>query len=92
MSQRSGRKGAVHEFYRTGLCAGAAAGHCPALGYAAALAVGISFAAWHFEHTLAVVMCSIMCLLALYMHRENIGRLLKGTERKTNFFKKEKAQ
>lgn len=59
---------------------------------AAALAVGISFAIWHFDHTLAVVMCSIMCLLALYMHRENIGRLLKGTERKTNFFKKEKAQ
>ena len=43
---------------------------------AAALAVGISFAVWHFDHTLAVVMCSIMCLLALYMHRENIGRLL----------------
>ena len=59
---------------------------------AAALAVGISFAAWHFDHTLATVMCSIMCLLALFMHRENIGRLVKGTERKTNFFKKEKKQ
>ena len=85
--------------WRVGLCALAAFAivyfstwYVSLSSIAAALAVGISFAVWHFDHTLAVVMCSIMCLLALYMHRENIGRLLKGTERKTNFFKKEKAQ
>ena len=59
---------------------------------AATLVVAISFAFFHYDHVLATVLCSGMCLLALFMHRENIGRLLKGTERKTNFFKKEKKQ
>lgn len=58
----------------------------------AALAVGIGFAAWHYDHVWATAMCAVMCLLALYMHRENIVRLLNKTERKTNFFKKEKQQ
>lgn len=59
---------------------------------AATLTVAISFALWHADRTWASVLCGVMCLLAVYMHRENIGRLLKGTERKTNFFKKEKKQ
>jgi len=37
------------------------------------------------------MICGIfMSLLATYMHKDNIVRLLKGQERKTNLFKKDK--
>lgn len=55
-----------------------------------AVTLAATFAFLHWQQPWAVVCCTIMCTLAIYMHRENIVRLLKGTERKTNFFKKEK--
>lgn len=40
-----------------------------------------------------VVFCSVaMGALAVFMHRGNISRLLQGTERKTNLFKKGKSE
>ena len=53
-----------------------------------AVTLGTSFAIWNWSHPWAVAGCSAMCLLAIYQHRENIKRLLKGTESKTVFFKK----
>lgn len=43
-----------------------------------------------FQHdNLTVMLCGVvMGLLAIYMHRENIKRLCKGQERKTNLFGK----
>ena len=58
----------------------------------AATAVGVSFACWHYDRPWAVAGCTAMCLLAIVMHRENILRLIRGTERRTNFFKKENKQ
>ena len=56
----------------------------------AAIAFAVGFGVLH--HTNPVVMlCGIfMGLLATFMHRQNIARLLKGEERKTNLFKKDK--
>lgn len=49
---------------------------------------GIGFALFHHDN-LIVLLCGItMSLLAIFMHRQNIVRLLKGEERKTNLFKK----
>lgn len=56
----------------------------------AAITVGCSFVFWHMQAPWAIAGCLFMCILAVYMHRENIARLLNGTERKTDFFKKEK--
>ena len=54
----------------------------------AALTFGVAFGVLHFPD-LIVMLCGIfMCLLAVFMHRQNIVRLLKGEERKTNLFKK----
>ncbi len=54
----------------------------------AALAFGIGFGVLHFSDGI-VMLCGIfMALLAIFMHRENIVRLLKGQERKTNLFQK----
>lgn len=51
-----------------------------------AAAFGIGFAVLHNDD-LAVMICGIvMSVLAIYMHRENIVRLLKGQERKTDLF------
>ena len=55
-----------------------------------AAALGISFVCWHFDRPWAVAGCAAMCILAIWMHRENITRLINKTERKTDFFKKEK--
>ena len=57
-----------------------------------AAALGVSFACWHFDRPWAVAGCAAMCVLAIVMHRENIVRLLTKTERKTDFFKKEKSK
>ena len=46
------------------------------------------FVIWHRQEPLVLALGIIMGLLATYMHRENIKRLLKGTERKTNLFAK----
>ena len=56
----------------------------------AAIGLGVSFACLHSDRIWAVLGCSAMCLLAIVMHRENISRLIHKTERKTDFFKKEK--
>ena len=55
---------------------------------AAVFGAGLAFTAWG---NWTVVLCSIaMGALAIFMHRGNIARLLSGTERKTNLFKKGK--
>ena len=57
-----------------------------------AAAFGIAFVVLH-HNNLIVMLCGIaMSLLSIYMHRENIVRLLKGQERKTNLFVKGKKQ
>ena len=54
----------------------------------AALTFGAAFGVLHFLDPI-VMLCGIfMGLLATFMHRENIVRLFKGEERKTNLFKK----
>lgn len=54
----------------------------------AAVTFGIGFAVLHY-HEPIVVSCGVfMGVLATFMHRQNIARLLKGQERKTNLFKK----
>lgn len=54
----------------------------------AAITFGIGFVVFHHGQ-LVVMLCGVaMSLLATYMHRENIKRLCKGQERKTNLFGK----
>ena len=54
----------------------------------AAAAFGVGFVIFH-RGQLIVMLCGIfMSLLAIFMHRQNIVRLLKGEERKTDLFKK----
>lgn len=56
----------------------------------AAVTFGVGFAVFHYNN-LPVMLCGIfMGLLATFMHRQNIVRLLRGEERKTNLFKKDK--
>ena len=56
----------------------------------AAITFGIGFAVLHHDN-MTVMLCGIfMSLLATFMHRQNIVRLFKGEERKTNLFKKDK--
>lgn len=54
----------------------------------AAAAFAVSFVLLHFDNLTVAVCGGIMGTLAVFMHRGNILRLLKGTERKTNLFKK----
>ena len=57
-----------------------------------AVAFGIGFSVMHHDD-LTVMICGIvMSAMAVYMHRENIVRLLKGQERKTNLFAKGKKE
>lgn len=57
----------------------------------AAITFAVSFGLLHHDD-LTVMICGIfMGTLATFMHRQNIVRLLKGKERKTNLFKKDKA-
>lgn len=54
----------------------------------AAAAFGIAFAVLHCDN-LTVFLCGVaMSLLVIFMHRQNIVRLVKGEERKTDLFKK----
>lgn len=56
----------------------------------AAVAFGVGFAVLHYREPV-VMFCGIfMGLLAVFMHRQNIVRLLRGEERKTNLFQKNK--
>ena len=56
----------------------------------AAITFGVGFAVLHHDNFVVMVCGIFMSVLATYMHRENIVRLLKGQERKTNLFKKDK--
>ncbi len=54
----------------------------------AAAAFGIGFVIFHHDN-LPVMLCGVlMGVLAIYMHRGNIARLLSGTESKVSLFKK----
>jgi glycerol-3-phosphate acyltransferase PlsY len=56
----------------------------------AALAFSAGFAVLHWGNWIVMSCGVLMGLLATFMHRQNIVRLLQGQERKTNLFKKEK--
>jgi glycerol-3-phosphate acyltransferase PlsY len=54
----------------------------------AAITFGVGFLVFHYGNWI-VVGCGLFTgALATFMHRQNIVRLLKGQERKTNLFKK----
>ena len=56
----------------------------------AAVAFAVGFVLLHSDN-LCVMVCGVfMGLLAIFMHRQNILRLIKKEERKTNLFKKDK--
>lgn len=58
----------------------------------ASVTFGIGFIVFHHD-SLVTMLCGIfMSVLAVCMHRENIRRLLKGEERKTNLFGKGRKQ
>jgi len=58
----------------------------------AATVFGIGLAVSYWGN-LPVMLCSIgMGAMAVFMHRGNIARLISGTERKTNLFKKGKGE
>ena len=52
------------------------------------IAFGIGFAVFQHNSPIVWICGVIMSVLAVYMHRSNIVRLIKGQERKTNLFKK----
>ena len=53
-----------------------------------ALGFAIGFALFHYDKLFVLIGGIILSALAVYMHRANIQRLLKGQETKTDFFKK----
>lgn len=57
---------------------------------ASAAAVGILFPLFWHDHLFVAVGGTLLAVLAIFMHRENIRRLLKGTESKVTLGKKEK--
>jgi glycerol-3-phosphate acyltransferase PlsY len=56
----------------------------------ASAAFGVGFAFLYHSEPLVMACGIFMSLLAIFMHRQNLLRLIKGEERKTNLFKKEK--
>ena len=50
--------------------------------------LGAAFAVFHWQEPVVAICGAVMGLLAVYMHRANIVRLLQGKERKTNLFGK----
>ena len=52
----------------------------------AAAAFAVGFVIFHHDNLLVMLGGVAMGLLAVFMHRANISRLLKGEERKTNLF------
>lgn len=55
---------------------------------AGAIIYVIGFAVLYHDRPVAMVLGASVGILALYMHRENMSRLIHGQERKTNFFQK----
>ncbi len=58
----------------------------------AAVTFGVGFAVFHRDNLPVLAGGILMAALAVFMHRENIRRLLSGKERKTNLFGKGKNQ
>jgi len=56
----------------------------------AAITFGVGFAVLHWGSPVVAGCGVFMGVLATFMHRQNIVRLFKGEERKTNLFKKDK--
>ena len=58
----------------------------------ASLAFGIGFVVFHHDNVSVMLGGIFMSALAIFMHRSNLLRLLKGQERKTNLLSKGKKQ
>ncbi len=58
----------------------------------AAAAFGIGFLMLYPRDILVIVGTTFMSLLTVFQHRQNIVRLMKGQERKTNLFQKGKSE
>jgi glycerol-3-phosphate acyltransferase PlsY len=56
----------------------------------AAAAFCVGFVIFHHDNLIVMICGIVMGLLAVFMHRGNISRLLKGQEKKTNLFGKGK--
>ena len=56
----------------------------------ASAAFGAGFGILHHSEPVVMACGIFMSLLAIFMHRQNVLRLIKGEERKTDLFKKEK--
>ena len=56
----------------------------------AAISFGVGFIVFHYDNVYVLVGGVLMGALAIFMHRSNIVRLLKGTEQKTDLFAKGK--
>lgn len=56
----------------------------------AATTYGVCFIVWHLDRPWVAACGALIALVALFMHRANIGRLLKGTESKVYLTKKGK--
>ena len=48
----------------------------------------VLFSLFYPGKSLVILLSAVMALLAIFLHRENLKRLLKGQERKTDFFQK----
>lgn len=57
-----------------------------------ALTFAVIFPLLHHQNPLVAVMGALLGLFIVFMHRSNISRLLKGTERKATFSKFQKKQ
>ena len=56
----------------------------------ATIGFGIGFVVFHYNEPVTVVCSVLMALLAIFMHRGNIKRLFKGTEKKVHLIHREK--
>ena len=52
----------------------------------------VCFVLFHLEQPVVMICGGVMGVLAIYLHKQNIVRLIQGKERKTNLFKKDKAE
>ena len=53
----------------------------------ASIAFSVGFIVFHHDNLVVMLSGAVMGLLAVFMHRANIVRLLKGQERKTHLFR-----
>ena len=56
----------------------------------AAISFSLAFVVLHYDNAVTMICGVLTGLLATYLHKGNIVRLIKGQERKTNLFKKDK--